>query len=55
MLESIPVENGEYEFKYENNLTDNESREYYLAIKDCLCESTYACGMVLQDMAYRTR
>ena len=53
MIETIPIdEDGN--FKYENNLNDEESRLFSLTIKDSLCEMPYACGMLFQNFAYRT-
>ena len=30
-----------------NNLTQDESHQFYLQIKDALCEAPYACSMIL--------
>mmetsp|Transcript_1954 Transcript_1954/g.3395 ORF Transcript_1954/g.3395 Transcript_1954/m.3395 type:complete len:187 (+) Transcript_1954:2131-2691(+) len=42
-------------FKYRNNLSDEEARQFHLTIKDCLCEMPYACAMILQRFSERTR
>ena len=52
-MEFIPIEDEED--AYQNNLSDEEARQFYLSIKDSLCELPYACAMVLQHFAYRTR
>lgn len=57
-LETIPFEpedDSDYPYTYENNLSDEEARSFYLSIKDALCEMPYACAMVLQHFAFRTR
>ena len=53
-MEFIPQEEDEEDL-YQNNLSDDEAKQYYLSIKDSLCELPYACAMVLQHFAYRTR
>lgn len=38
-----------------NNLNDDEAHQFYLSIKDALCDAPYACSMILQQLAVRTR
>jgi hypothetical protein len=47
-IEKIPIEsnNDDEEYKYENNLNEEECQQYYYSIKDSLCELPYAPSMI---------
>ena len=38
-----------------NNLSDDEAHQFYLSIKDALCDAPYACSTIFQSLASRSR
>ena len=50
MPELTPVDD-EGTVGYQNNLSDQDRRKFYLTIKDSLCEKPYACAMMLIGLA----
>ena len=42
------------EYTYANNLKQEERDQIYFTIKDQLCQSQYACAMVLQNFQLRS-